>query len=77
MIQKFSVFSLWKVINFELLWKSGLETVSSDQNVKAIGNFSTLNWENTSLFANGNGTDFQPQFEGSDGPENINICTCS
>ena len=59
-----------KSLIFELLWKSGLETVSSDQNVKAIGNFSTLNWENTSLFAIGNGADVRPRFEGSDGPEN-------
>ena len=36
--------------------------------VNAIGNFSTWNWENTSIFAIGNGADFRPQLEGREGP---------
>ena len=59
---------LWKVLNFELLWKTSFETFSWDQNVNAIGIFLRYNWENTSLFAIGSGAEFRPQFEGSDSP---------
>ena len=65
---KFSVKILYNLSSFlKMLWRTGLKTVSWDQNVlNAIGTFSTHNWENTSIFDIGNGAEFQPKFEGSD-----------
>ena len=46
-------------------WSWGSLLKSKD---KSNGEFSTYNWEHTSLFALGNGADFRSQFVESDGP---------
>ena len=55
-IFKISVLSCWEVFDFLIALKKWFS--------KAIGNFSTCSWENTSLFAIGNGAIFSSNLKG-------------